>query len=122
VKEKRAQRQLDGTLELSFLVVNKSTVQARNGSIYIEICQTCEYLEDPPEFHRPAGASPQQRQRKFRELDAATALAVSLRLKTPPLPPGSKLHRIEVGVKSGCENCVFRPKDSLWVAYSTTVK
>jgi hypothetical protein len=112
VKEVSKAPASDGTVAFQISVINRSTVQAKNGSVYIRICEKCEFAEEPQRFSKPLGAQSTDRQMNFQALDSTTALAVPLKIKPPALE-----HRFEIAVTTRCENCVVRPKELLHVDY-----
>jgi len=112
VKEASVLRNLDGSLVFAVTVVNKSNVQASNGSVYLRICEGCTFAEEPARFIKPVGAENHDRQMMFQALDATTGLKIPLKIK----PPGMK-NRIELEVTLRCGNCTVRPPESLFVNY-----
>jgi len=112
VKEKLAQVSLDGSVAFTITVANKSNVQAKNGSIYLRICQGCEFAEEPKRFSRPLTSPAYDREMLFQAINAIEAVGIDLKIKPPP-----GIRRFEVDVTTRCENCTFRPKDALYVRY-----
>jgi hypothetical protein len=55
LSEATAYRRLDGTLQFTINVVNPTDVQAKNGSIYLRLCQYCTYAEEPQTFSKACG-------------------------------------------------------------------
>ncbi len=112
IKEVSVAQSLDGVVEFTVNVVNKSVVQAKNGSIFLRICNKCEFVEEPKRFTKIVSASDYDREMVFQAINATTAVGIPLKIKPPPMK-----RRFEVAVLVRCDNCVVRPKDSLFVHY-----
>jgi hypothetical protein len=112
VKQAPAQIGVDGTLSFKITVVNKSNVQAKNGSVFVRICVGCSYAEEPARFQKPVGALDQDRQMPFDNIPALTGLAIPLKVKVP-----SQEHLIKVDVTMRCENCSTGAPDALFIKY-----
>jgi hypothetical protein len=112
VKETLVRPEQDGTVRFTITLANKSKVQAKNGSVYLRICEGCDFAEEPPGFHKQSSEYNQDRAMGFDALHAYTALAIPLRIRVP-----TGVGQFAVGVTSRCENCVVRPTESLLIRY-----
>jgi multidrug efflux pump subunit AcrA (membrane-fusion protein) len=110
IKEISVPQSVDGTVEFTIKIGNKSAVQAKNGSVFLRICEKCDFAEEPKRFTRPVSAPSYDREMIFQAINATTGLGIPLKVKPPPMT-----RRFEVDVIIRCENCVVRPKDSLFV-------
>jgi hypothetical protein len=111
VKETLVRPELDGTVRFTITLANKSKVQAKSGSVYLRICQTCEFAEEPRGFHQQASEMNQDRKMDFQTLDAHAAFFIPLRIRPPAI------RQFAVGVDARCENCVFHLPESLLIRY-----
>ncbi len=108
----------DGTVEFAIDVVNKSDIQAKNGSIYVRICKGCAYAKEPTNSRRNEGADNTDRDIPFERLTAKTGIDIPLKLTPPSDADGLRFgRRFEVDVHIRCENCVMHPKHVLWISY-----
>jgi hypothetical protein len=116
VKEIAAIQSPDGVLEFTINIINKSPVQAKNGSITLRICTDCLYAEEPAKFQKVAGGLDSDRTMTFPQFEAVTGLPIHLRVKAPPkrLTP---IYRTGIDVTIRCENCTFQPRITLFVKY-----
>ena len=112
VKEWSAKPDVDGTLTFTLSVINKSAVQAKNGSILLRICQLCSFSEEPKRFTKITGAQDSDREMLFGQIAAITGISIPLKLKPPPWA-----HRVELAVTLRCENCTVRPTEYLHIDY-----
>jgi len=112
VKETLVRPEQDGTVRFAITLANKSKVQAKNGSVFLRICEACEFAEEPPGFYKQLVEKNQDREMDFPTLHAYTGWPIPLRIR---IPPGSR--QFAVGVTSRCENCVFRPTETLLIRY-----
>lgn len=112
VKELAVQPDLDDSVAFTLSVVNKSPVQANNGSIFVRICELCTFSEEPRRFIRPTGASGYDRQMMFAAIPAITGIAIPLKIKPPESP-----HRFDVAVTLRCENCIVKPTEILHINF-----
>jgi len=103
-------RQSDGTVECTINVVNRSNVQAKNGSIYLRLCETCSFAKEPERFRKPIGADDYDREMPFQALSAGIAISIPLKIKPPPAAT-----RFEIIVTARCENCTVGPGNKLYV-------
>ena len=103
-------RQGDGTVECTINVVNTSNVQAKNGLIYVRLCETCRFAKEPERFHKPVGADDYDREMNFQTLGAGIAISIPLKIKLPAMVP-----RFEIAVTARCENCTVGPANKLYV-------
>ncbi|HTR23752.1 MAG TPA: hypothetical protein VMI10_07185 [Terriglobales bacterium] len=106
----------DGVLDFTVWIINKSKVQAKNGSIALRICTECRYAEEPESFTKLPGSLDYDRTKSFTLFEAATGLPIHLRVKAPPklLTP---IYKTQIDVTVRCENCMFQPKLILFVKY-----
>ena len=111
-KESTVTQQLDGSIEFTIYVLNTSTVQAKNGSVFARVCESCSFAKEPERFSKPPGGHSYDRELPFAVLNAGTALAVLLSV----MPPKGE-HRIEVTFIYRCENCEIAPNDNLFVNF-----
>jgi hypothetical protein len=102
----------DGTISFTVYIVNKSEVDARDGSIIIRVCQTCKFSREPQRFKKAIGSPDSDREMRFEAIQAMMAVAVPLEIKPPE---GS--HCFKIFVMTGCETCATHPKESLYVNY-----
>lgn len=100
----------DGSVGFTVHVINKSKVQARKGSIFVRLCQSCEFKEEPARFTKPIGSPTYDREMPFDLINASTEVAIPLKVNAPTVRK-----RFEVDVTVRCENCMFRDKDSLFI-------
>jgi hypothetical protein len=112
VKGVFARRAPDGTITFTVYVVDNSLVQAKNGSIFLRICEACMFSEEPARFTRPVGAEAYDREMIFQAISARAAIAVPLRVQPPALA-----HQFTVAVTMRCENCVVRDAEFLHIDY-----
>ncbi len=112
VKRTSAQIGVDGTLSFTIKIVNKSNVQAKHGSVFLRVCISCSYAEEPARFQKPVGAPDQDRQMPFEDIPALTGLAIPLKVKVP-----NSEHLIKVEVTMRCENCSTGTPEALFVSY-----
>jgi hypothetical protein len=110
IKDISVTKQPDGTVAFNLSVINKSAIQAKSGSVFLRICETCEFAEEPKRFRRPTGAEAYDREMHFDSMMAKTGFAIPLRVKVP-----AGVHRIEIAVTVRCENCVVRQSELLHV-------
>jgi hypothetical protein len=110
VKEITVPQSPDGTVEFTINVINKSSVQAKNGSIFLRICEKCEFVEEPKRFIRPTSAPAYDREMTFQVVNATTGTGIPLKVKAP-----TTTNWFEVDVTTRCENCTVRAKDRLVV-------
>jgi hypothetical protein len=102
----------DETVAFTITVVNKSPIQAKNGSITVRICNLCEFAEEPKRLTRPPSAPPSDRSLTFPFFEAGTSENIPLKLKI------SVAHGImDVDVTVRCENCTVDPKTKLFVSF-----
>jgi hypothetical protein len=111
-KEITVAPQRDGSVEFTILVVNTSSVQAKNGLILVRVCRDCTFANEPERSTKPVGAPDSDRERLFDTLSAGISLAIPLKI----MPP-QHVSKLEVDVNVRCENCEVRPKDSLFVNF-----
>lgn len=112
IKDAYVQQEADRTVKFTVAVMNKSKVQAKNGSVQIRICAACEYVEEPIGFQKAPDIAPLDRVARFDRLEAHTGYPIALKIKPP-----AGARQFGLGVTSRCENCVFRPDDVLLVHY-----
>jgi hypothetical protein len=112
VTESSVPRGIDGTISFTATVVNKSPVQATNGSIFLRICEQCTFADEPKRFMKPVGAPDYDRQMMFATIPATTGIAVPLKIKTP-----DRTHRLEIQFVLRCENCTVHPPELLHINY-----
>lgn len=86
VKEISVPQSLNGVVEFTINIANKSAVQAKNGSIFLRICETCEFAEEPKRFTRPVSAASYDREMIFQAINATTGIGIPLKIKPPPMP------------------------------------
>jgi hypothetical protein len=112
VKQASAQIGVDGTVSFTISVVNKSNVQAKHGSVFVRVCISCSYAEEPARFQKPVAAPDQDRQMPFDNIPALTGLAIPLKVKVP-----NEQHRVKVEVILRCENCSTGAPEALFISY-----
>lgn len=110
LKDISAIRQADNTVECIINVYNNSEVQAKNGSIYLRICEQCSYAEEPKRFYKAVSAIESDRVMNFQKIDAHTAVGIPLKIKYP-----SVFTKFDVDVTVRCENCMVNPLTKLTV-------
>jgi len=65
IKEAVTQLSDDGSLSISLTVMNISDTQAKDGSIYVNICKGCTYVVEPERSIKAPGSIDQQRLTPF---------------------------------------------------------
>jgi hypothetical protein len=91
------------TVEVTFLAIGDVT--AKNGELWIRICDACRYAEEPQGFQASDPNRPQDRTRRFDLLYPLVPLPkITLRIFPPVIRPKSTPGMIVAGFYS-CENC-----------------
>jgi hypothetical protein len=111
-KDTYVERRADGTVEFELAVMNTSRVQARDGTVFVRVCASCEFAQEPQGFHRVERAPSKDRLRSFDRVEPHFGLSILLRIRPPE---GS--HQFQMIVTTTCGNCMFRPQDVLYVHY-----
>ncbi len=106
-------RQDDGTVECTIYIVNRSNVQARDGSIFVRLCKKCSFAREPERFVKAVGAHDYERVMNFQAIGAGTALSIPLKIKPPPMASRGAI--LEISVMARCENCTVVPSNQLYV-------
>jgi hypothetical protein len=111
-KETTAVQKPDGSIEFTVVVSNTSVTRAGKDSIYLRLCKGCTFLAEPERFRKITGADDFDREMTLEGVDAGISVSIPLKVTAPPI-----FRKFEVDVTSRCENCEFRPKDSLFVNF-----
>jgi hypothetical protein len=97
----------DGTFIVDITYHNISTVSATQMDIWIQACDACEFVGDPPGFKKPAGDNEHIRHQQIAILNSRTWMekfSVHVRVTEPANP------FFELGFTYACPQCVVRPK------------
>ena len=113
IKETTVSQEQDGSVEFKFFVMNTSTVQAKKGKLYVRICTSCKFVNEPANSVKAVDGYEYDREIPFRDLDVGVGIATIVRV----MPPLDTPRQFDVGVASRCENCRVRPTDKLVVHY-----
>lgn len=113
VKQIPVKQSGDGTISFTITVVNISTVDAMDGSIFLRICEGCAYAEEPARFRKAVASEPTDREMVFHSIRARTSIGIPLK----SIPAPGKHNRIETALTLRCSNCEFTPRQNLYVKY-----
>jgi hypothetical protein len=111
-KEITVTQQLDGSIEFTLYVMNTSAVQAKNGTVFVRVCESCSFAKEPAGFTKAQGSHEFDRASPFALISAGTVLAIPLSV----MPPRDA-HRVAVAALYRCENCEVSPRDDLFVNF-----
>lgn len=103
-------RRDDGTVELLINIVNNSSVQAKEGAIWVRLCIKCSFAEEPKMFTKAVGTEEYDRYRNFQVIHAGTAISIPLKIRPPAMA-----NRFEIDVTLRCENCTTSPAKKMIV-------
>lgn len=93
---------IDGSVNVSLLSMNVSNVYSTEVGIWVQICDACEYAEEPKNFKKPELSTPQIRQ-KISRVVANKTLPPPIELKIKP--PSITTKRIQIAVRVRCKEC-----------------
>jgi hypothetical protein len=86
---------------IDFMVKNVSGVTARNGDLWVYICDTCTFAKEPDGFDKPKGLIETGRHKAFDHLNPGTGLekmTVNIKL-------GKAFGKFVVGFNYSCDGC-----------------
>jgi hypothetical protein len=95
---------VNGVVTVDIAAWNSSEVSATNGFIYLRLCITCKYAEEPEYFHQVKGTPETDRERQFQLIGSKINLETIRTKVIPPDLPGVKAFLI--GVRYVCQTCV----------------
>ena len=98
----------DGSVHVEFTVLNLTNVDAIDGEMILQICDTCTVAKEPAEFTKLAGQDDRQRHKTF---DRIPSMVQFYTLSADIIaPPGSR--DIAVGMNFRCNTCVRETEPS----------
>ena len=98
----------DGILHVDFTVMNLTDVDALDGEMTLQICDTCKYAKEPVEFKKLPGQDERQRDKTFeRILSKVVFYTLSAEIIAPP---GSR--DVAIGMYFRCRTCIRQPGPS----------
>ena len=102
VTEKTIPLSADGSVHVEFTILNLTNVDAMDGEMILQICDTCKFAKEPAEFTKLAGQDDRQRHKTF---DRIHSMVQFYTLSADIIaPPGSR--DIAVGMNFRCDTCV----------------
>jgi hypothetical protein len=94
--------QTDGTFTIDFMVGNISNVPAKNGDIWVQICNRCKYAKEPDGFAKRSGSDEQIRHKNFQLINGGAFLEkMTVEINVPP-----EVGRFETAFEYACETCI----------------
>src|ERR1035437_1146133 len=102
VTEKTLSLAADGSFHVEFTILNLTDVDAIDGEMTLQICDTCKFAKEPPEFTKLAGQDERQRHKTFNRIHSQVQFyTLSADIIAPP---GSR--DVAVGMYFRCNTCV----------------
>jgi hypothetical protein len=103
---------IDDSLKVSFLAMNVTDVFATEVRIWVQICDTCEFIEEPKYFEKLELSTPQTRWWHLGTSPNKTiAVPIELKIKPPPMP----VKRIGITFRVRCKECEPTENQRFWV-------
>jgi hypothetical protein len=104
----------DGNLEISFAVMNDSSVEADNVEIWVLICDVCSFSKEPVGFDRPPGLNEHIRHRIITSIGAGVTIRENNTIDVKVNQLGAT--RTSVIFKSTCKTCGrVKQSDEFWI-------
>lgn len=104
---------VNDTLVVKFVLKNVSDVYATDIRIWVQLCEYCEFLEEPERFKHLDLQARQVRHRTLKGLPEKTGLSPPIELKIKPPPPPIEGIGINFSVK--CPECRPAEIQKFWI-------
>jgi hypothetical protein len=91
---------------VDFTVRNISKVMAKNGDLWVQICDQCSFAKEPGGFVKRDGSDIHVRHKNFQNLNAG----VLLEKMTVDVQIGPPYSSFDTALDYACENCISSPK------------
>jgi hypothetical protein len=95
---------VNGVVTVDISVCNCSDVSASTGQIFLRVCDSCKYAEEPEYFHHNKEALEIERERTFMLIGRKVSLD-TMRLKVIP-PNLPEVKSFVIGIRYVCQTCV----------------
>jgi hypothetical protein len=107
-------KQIDGTVKLIIYILNKSKVQAKKCTTFIQLCKECTFDKVPEGFLKASDSSEDEVLQSYEMHPAETVLPVQLTIR-PPIHVPSLVSSFQISVTTRCENCIANPVSTLTI-------